>query len=300
MKTPDNIGPHICKFYTNVKKNVSKKETCGEIQIQLLNITHNQKKPGGSFMKKILLVTLVLSSLNVFAATQPKSRSQLSHDANYLSIASVEVQDLTSQYPESSALTDRLESLSRNNRSALFETAKSGTQLDKVELIVDQIINIGTKVWNVIEAGRPVQSYTRAQATALPGNSRSWEQLENWQRPTSRVLGVSYKNLYGIEVVKFVYRVVLLYGGSVDGTGKYIGYAAVEPVEINTAWMYTFNASASVQSVYNMGTRSNPLAGMILNVNWTVETVLKKSTNGVTLTLDGNGGIRAPAGSSLN
>jgi hypothetical protein len=253
-------------------------------------------------MKKILLGTLLLSSLNVFAATTSSQQAALAHDSKYLTIQSVEVRDLTSQYPEASALTERLERESRvSNNSALFEKSTlNGSPLDKAELIVDQVINIGSKIWNVIEAGKPVQSYTRAQATALPKNSLSWEQLENWQRPVSRVVGVSYKNLYGVEVIKFVYRVVLLYGGSVDGTGRYIGYAAVEPVEINTAWMYTFNASASVQTVYNMGSKANPLAGMTLNVNWTVSTILKTSTNSDTFNLDGNGNILLPQNSRLH
>ena len=59
--------------------------------------------------------------------------------------------------------------------------------------------------------------------------------------------------------------------------------------------MYTFNVKAAVDAVYNMGTKTNPLAGMILNINWTVETVLKKSTMTHTYVLDGLGNIIVPS-----
>lgn len=249
-----------------------------------------------SIQKALVVSALVFSSLNAFATTN----SDLAHDQSYLTVGSVEIQDLSAQYPQESRTTESLNTLSlspalaRSNFEALDPV---NARLNQIDMAVDKIINIGTKIWNVIEAGRPVSNYQRAQANALPEGARSWQQLENWQRPTSKVFGVTYKNLYGMEVVKFVYRVILLYGGSANGTGRYIGYASVEPVEINVAFMYSFNAAASVPSVYNMGTRAAPVAGMLLNMNWTVETVLKKSTNGAAFSVDALGNIRAAQGS---
>jgi hypothetical protein len=49
-----------------------------------------------------------------------------------------------------------------------------------------------------------------------------------------------------------------------------------------------------------MGSTQDPLAGMILNINWTVETVLKKTAETHTYTLDGSGNIVVPSSSNIS
>lgn len=261
----------------------------------------------------LISLTLLLTSLNAFAYI-PKTKIPLTVDAQkHLTIASVEMQDISDQYAEydlylqmensvndllKEATNDVLNKAKEEADDAWLNTTPVGRGLNMADLIVDKVINIGQKIWSVVEKGRPVSSYTSSKATALPQNAARWEQLSNWQAPKSKVISVVYKNLYGIEVVRFTYRIVLLYGGTVDGVGRYIGYAAVEPLEMTTAYMYTFNAKASVEAVYNMGSTKDPLAGMILNINWTIETVLKKSTVTHTYNLDGLGNIKVPDSSS--
>lgn len=239
----------------------------------------------------IVTATLILTSLSAPAAQQQKIHLS-AKTKKHLSIASVEVIDETEKYADSLDMLEYNYFLNKESSTPITDTL-NGT-LDQVDLIVDKVINIGQKIWAVVEKGRPVSSYTTSKATALPANALRWDQLENWQAPKSKVISVVYKNMYGIEVVKFTYRIILLYGGSVNGVGKYIGYASVEPLEMTTAYMYTFNASATVDTVFNMGTSKDPLAAMVLNIKWTVETVLKKSTVTHTYTLDGLGNITTP------
>lgn len=263
-------------------------------------------------LSSLISLTLLLTSLNAFAYVPKTKAPSLSITAQkHLTISSVEVHDISEEYPdynlqmESSAsdllkeaADDVINKAKDDANDALLNATPVGRALNMADLIVDKVINIGTKIWTVVEKGRPVSSYTSAKANALPQNALRWEQLSNWQAPKSKVISVVYKNLYGMEVVRFTYRIVLLYGGTVDGVGRYIGYAAVEPLEMTTAYMYTFNAKASVEAVYNMGTSADPLAGMILNINWTIETVLKKSTVTHTYNLDGLGNIKVPDSSS--
>lgn len=246
----------------------------------------------GAFLMKSLIVlstVLIITSQNTHATPyiSPYNSDKLEYSEylNYLGVASVEVTDITSEYEEA---TRNYESTSLIKNFDL--TPISGT-LDQVNLLVDKIINIGQKIWNIVNKGRPVTSYTNTKASALPGNATRWDQLESWQAPRSKVVRVVHKNAYGMEVVKFTYRIMLLYGGTVKGVGKYIGFAAVEPVEMTSVYMYTFNAKAEVDAVYNLGTSQNPVAGMILNINWTVESFLKKSTLTHSYTLDGLGNI---------
>lgn len=256
-------------------------------------------------LSSLISLALLLTSLNALAFT-PKAKSPLTIEAQkHLTIASVEMQDISDEFPyyylnspmESATdglLQDLADKAQQGVDDAWLNTTPIGRGLNMADLIVDKVINIGQKIWTVVEKGRPVANYTSAKATALPQNSMRWEQLSNWQAPRSKVISVVYKNLYGMEVVRFTYRIVLLYGGTVEGVGRYIGYAAVEPLEMTTAYMYTFNAKANVEAVYNMGTSADPLAGMILNINWTVETVLKKTTVTHTYNLDGLGNIKVP------
>lgn len=236
-----------------------------------------------------LTTALVLMSLSANSAPRKISLSQ--HNTKHLTIASVEITDITEQY-DSSLFSSEYEYNSLVN--GWISTPIEAT-IDKVDLIVDKVINIGQKIWNVVEKGRPVANFSNSSATALPANALRWDQLTQWNAPRSKIINVVYKNAYGMEVIRFTYRILLLYGGSVNGVGKYIGYASVEPLEMTTAYMYTFNVKASVDTVFNMGTKENPLAGMILNINWTVETVLKKSTMTHTYTLDGLGHIAVPS-----
>lgn len=258
---------------------------------------------------KALSGVLAVSAVILTMSLSAHASNDRANDRRYLTVNRVEIKDVTDRYPQDSATTESLAIASLNSNlmsdAAPFNPGdllrrRSGTPLDRAEVVVDQIINIGNKIWAVIERGRPVQNFNRTTATALPAGAQSWQQLENWQRPTSRVLEATYKNLYGMEVVKFVYRVILLHGGTVSGTGRYIGYAAVEPVSIYTMWGFTFNASAAVPTVYNLGSRTAPVAGMIMNINWTVETVFQKFNEGHSLTLDGRGNIQPADNTRLN
>lgn len=231
-------------------------------------------------MKSLTLV-LVATLLTSFSA-QASSNS----DRRALTLGSVTTTDVTDQYPQ--AVTGR----------ELYESELLGqlngisAKLTVAETIVDQVINIGTKVWNVVENARPISNFSAQSANALPQGARAWSQLEGWQEPVSRVYSASYKNLMGVEVARLVYRVTVLYGGSVEGVGRYIGYAAVQPVDVNVLPMWRLDATASVDSVYNMGTSRSPVAGMILNVNWQVRSVLSDRRQSDTLTLDARGNIR--------
>lgn len=256
----------------------------------------NDNKQRGLLMKSfyslfVLTIALILTSLSAHAIQQ---KTPLSADTKrHLTVTSVEVVDLSSQY-------ENLSDFEYEMIAKQLNSTAIGSTLDQADLIVDKVINIGQKIWNVVEKGKPVANYANLKATALPANTTRWDQLESWQAPRSKVVSVVYKNVYGIEVVRFTYRIILLYGGSVNGVGKYIGYASVEPIEMTTAYMYTFNAKASIETVFNLGTSQNPLAGMILNINWTVETVLKKTTTTHTHNLDGLGNITTPTEKMIN
>lgn len=247
-------------------------------------------------MKFFIIIILATLSLRVFA--QDNVQMQMSDEMKkQLTVASVDVIDLSGF-----AMMAQVQTVAPAARVFVAHTAEAeigagagGTWLNKIDVVdiaVDKIINIGNKVWDVVSKGTPITNYQASVGTAMPENIKSWQQLSGWQPPKSeKRVGIICKNLYGVEVARFVYNIILLYGGSYNGTGVYIGYAAVQPAELSTAYMYTLSAQAKVESVFNMGTTQDPKAGMVLSVTWTLSNVLTKTTQTQSYSLDGLGNI---------
>jgi hypothetical protein len=162
-------------------------------------------------------------------------------------------------------------------------------ELDAAEVILDRILSMGRKVWAVIEANKPVLSFTTQNASAVPTGVQSWLQLSGWQTPRAYVYRVTYENLYGIDVVDFSYRVMFTPGGSVNGRGRYLSNVTIVPNTIDVAWGFTFNASASVVNTINTGSATAPVAGMELLLTWSAESPLKKSENTASYFVRGDG-----------
>jgi len=161
--------------------------------------------------------------------------------------------------------------------------------LTTVDIVVDKIINIGKKIWNVVLAGKPVVNLKTDVATALPMGVTNWTAMESWSAPRSKTVEVSYKNPYGMTVVSLRYQLIYLAGGSVNGKGKYIGYATIQPTHVSVLWGWTLNAQSSVPAVYNMGTADAPVAGMTLQLNWQVGTALNRRETAVNYAITGEG-----------
>lgn len=161
--------------------------------------------------------------------------------------------------------------------------------LNATGLILDQIVNLGKKVWTLVDAGKPVVNLKTDVATALPYGAKCWMDLQTWSAPTAKTYTVTYKNLYGMEVVKFSYRVIFVSGGSVDGKGAYIGYAAIEPSDVSVAWGFKFSAESSAPTIYNMGTKEAPVAGMNLQMNYKIDTILKHVESSQAYFISGKG-----------
>lgn len=214
------------------------------------------------------------------------STSALAQDEAYYDIKSVSVKDVTAQYATYMDLF---------SQPGLSEQCTTGTRklngvfasqigdigslnpLDTINVVVDQIINIGKKIWNIVEAGKPVVDLKMDTANALPMGVTCWSDLSGWSIPTSKVYNVEYKNGFGMSVVNFAYRVTFTANGSVDGVGQYITNATFMPANVHVAWGFNLGASAEVPSVFNQGTRTAPLAGMQMNMKWNVSTPIKAS-----------------------
>lgn len=222
----------------------------------------------------------VLLSLGLGQAAAAMAESVPQPDNRYLTIQSVEVMELPD--PDVDAFLSQI---------AWTDDCASEGWYDPKSTIDDlgSIIAFGEKIWSIVEAGRPKVSIKTPVVHALPANTKCWMQLENWQAPKSALWQIVYKNLYGVEVVKFKYRVLFNYGGGLNGLGKYLANATVIPAEVNVAWGFSFDAQVQVGRVLNVGSSKNPNAGLQMGVNWTVKTVLKETIRTENFFLQGDG-----------
>jgi hypothetical protein len=174
------------------------------------------------------------------------------------------------------------------------------TKLDRVgdpkpasdDLTLDQIINLGQKVWQMIKDNEPILEARGMTASALPAGLRCWNELSNWAPARAETYEVKYVNLYGITVINFKFRLLYSYGGSYKGQGRYLTNSTIQYSNVDVMWGYIFNADVEIPQVLNMGSTESPLAGMQLTVNWSVNTrplSLKKSVNSSSFFIGGDG-----------
>ncbi len=154
---------------------------------------------------------------------------------------------------------------------------------------IETVIILGEKIWNFIEKNKPVVNQRYAPISAVPVGVTSWEELEGWSMPQIRMFKNIYKNVYGMKVVEFNYRVAYAFGGSYKGIGKYLSRVEVDPSLVDVAWGYKFNANGQVLSTTNAGTSENPIAAMELRLNWSVGTVIKHTEQSIRLFISGDG-----------
>lgn len=253
-------------------------------------------------MKMIFLAAAALSSATAFANVQGNLESAAgsveTKEAKYYSIKRVVIEEVTDKDAQALA-TDSVGNFANCDASGTVtpngevpSVPGMENPLGMIDIIVDQIINTGRKIWAVIDAGRPVVNAKIDVAHALPKGLGCWTDLTNWKQPVSKTYRASYQNGFGMNVVDFSFRLNYIYGGSYKGQGQYIANASISPVKLDVAWGFTFNAGAEVPIVFNQGSAENPLAGMQVNLKWSVDTAIQHKESAEMFFAGGDGTFR--------
>ena len=142
---------------------------------------------------------------------------------------------------------------------------------------LDAIVNLVDKIWTIIEKNQPVVSITTNYANAVPYGTTHWSQLQGWSKPSTKKYSFSMKNGFGSQVVKVTYQVHYVHSGNLQGKGKFLTGVTIEPLNVTTAWGYKVTLVSAVpdSTIANVGTHTDPIAAMQVQLRWTVHTAVK-------------------------
>jgi hypothetical protein len=166
--------------------------------------------------------------------------------------------------------------------------------LEEIVYVVDTLIAVGKKIYEVVDAGRPVVNAKFNNVSVLP-RSESGEvvnpfyDMEGWSQPLHRKYKIVFKNLYGIEVVSFTYGVSFQYGGKHNSSGAYILGANIYPDQLNVLWGWNLDASVETVSISNTSSAQDPVASLQLKLVGKVTTPIVENRFSHVFYMTGNG-----------
>lgn len=176
------------------------------------------------------------------------------------------------------------------------EEVKEKDFLQEVVYVVDTLIAVGKKIYEVVDAGRPVVNAKFNNVSVLPkteGGSlvNPFYDMEGWSAPVHKKYRITFKNLYGVEVVSFTYGVSMQFGGKFNDAGAYILGANIYPEDLNVLWGWNLDANVETVSISNTSSLNDPVASLQLKLDGKVTTPLVENRFSHVFYLTGDGQI---------
>lgn len=231
-------------------------------------------------MKFKSLVSIVFISLsgNSFAA--------VANDTITMHSAIVETPD------HAFATIDRL----NLNPEVISGFSESSADLAEADVILDQIINMGKKLWDIVKDSRPVTNVQYDFANALPKGLTSSAELSDFSNVQSSSVRIWGTNPFGMTVYDVTLTAVHQFGGQYEGKGRYLETVSVVPSNLSVLWGYTVDYSVTSVSTLNVGTRLNPVSSLALHAKFKVSTVIKSEEINTVYQFRGDSGHVATTG----
>jgi len=202
----------------------------------------------------MLSLMLFLSlGTNTYASSNLHSFDSRMNDPKWYQLSQPSVREIT---------------LAKVQSSSVSKCASTHTVLPS-DIDLSDIVNYGKIAWDIIIKGQPVLDFTGLEANALPKGESTWQGLECWEAPQARAYQIIYKNGFGMEVVKFNYKVVYSFGGRVNGMGRYLAHVSVIP-DVKVLWGFSLNANVTAETPLNSGSSVDPVGQIQLDVEYTL------------------------------
>lgn len=244
-------------------------------------------------MKKLLLITTLVLSTSVMAAPAiPKSQQlgtftvEEASPAIYKSFNGTDVGGIAGGQtnpelpgPISSTPGDRLEQAGR-----VIQTARD-------------MVALGEAIYELVKKGKPTNVTEYAPISVVPRDPTTKEiadifDMEGFSMPVEKNYVAKVKNGVGNEVVNFSYKVLYSYGGSYNGTGKYLTNVIIVPGAVKTTYGWDFNATMKLSGMMNHGTKADPVAGVMVTVKYQMNSWSAAYERNDTIHVTGRGEIK--------
>jgi hypothetical protein len=167
--------------------------------------------------------------------------------------------------------------------------------LGEIIMSIDKLLALGKKIWAIIEAGRPVYTNNYMNAiSVLPKTDDpdfTFSQMENWKAPKAKTYRVTYKNGFGMSVIKFDYTTMFQYAGTFEGKGAYLTGVTVKASNVSVSWGFKFDAKSKLVTIANRGSTTSPLAGATLQIDYTASSVMRTISTSEAFHVTGTGKV---------
>lgn len=246
-------------------------------------------------MKKWFLLTSLFATGSVIASTNiPLSQQITSFTVEETPISLVNPNDFKSSFNQ---LNDPAPAPTQP------EPPKPPTFEQKVERtgavikVARDMVALGEAIYDLVKKGKPTNTTDYAPISVVPRNSATKEHvdpfdLEGFSMPVEKNYTAKILNGLGREVVSFSYKVMYSYGGSYNGTGKYLTNVIIVPGSIRTTFGWDFNASMKLSGIMNHGSKENPIAGIMITVKYQMNSWSAAFERNDTIHITGNGEMK--------
>jgi hypothetical protein len=146
-------------------------------------------------------------------------------------------------------------------------------QAGKIIQATREMVALGEAIYELVKKGKPTNVTQYAPISVVPRDPETMApvyefDLEGFSIPVQKTYVARVKNGLGKEVVSFSYQVTYSYGGSYNGTGKWLSGVMIVPGSIRTTFGWDFNATMNVGGIMNHGSKENPVAGVRVIVKY--------------------------------
>ncbi|MBI5209840.1 MAG: hypothetical protein HY927_07710 [Elusimicrobia bacterium] len=185
------------------------------------------------------------------------------------------------------------DAVGRGFRDFLGEVAAScmmrGAAGPEVDLAT--IVNAGRASWKIVENNAVLPDAGQRFAAALPEGLRDWTGLCQWSGAEADRFEFEVKDVVGLPAARVAYSVVRTTGGRYAGKGRFLTGVSVQPTTVEVRAGYELSMAAKVLAVSNVGTLADPVAAIVLAVQWRAKGLAGEQRGGSAFIVRGDGGF---------
>ena len=179
------------------------------------------------------------------------------------------------------------------------------TQVGGVISVAKDVVALGEAIYALVEKGRPKITTEYAPISILPRDPTNSAtdpalkyavdpfDMEGFSFPVEKLITAKIKSPTGGAAVEFKYKVIYSYGGSYNGTGKYLTGINIIPASVKVGHGWTLNSTMKLTGMMNHGTRANPIVGAMITVKYSIGSMTQAFERNDTIYISGDGSMKA-------